>query len=173
MKIWILIIFSVFLVVDYRLWVTGNPSILFVVFGGWFLVYFIFAFIILGLVLSDSSASGKKKVSLVATPLFVGLVFYLSTDFLTDLSSEKADRLICEFLLDPIDSHIELNEEHLYEIMTNNFSCEHIVESGIFIPTARRKSYVLENDDGVKYRLILTNKSPLKSRMFLRRLKED
>lgn len=136
------------LVVDYFLFVTGNPSFTYSLLGGWFIVpLFAATFILASYGLRAYRENGDRRLFLVHSGVVVSVsvVLFLLSGEARQHAIEELDSEVIAFANDPKTSKLEASEKTrvmMADIKNHPYS----MRFDTFIPTFRRIDYKLETE---------------------------
>lgn len=146
---------SCLLIFDYFLFSTGNPSITYSVFGGWFWIPLIATVMIIA---SSVPGEGETRTPFILHLFIVGLfsvVLFATSTYAREFALVRIEAEIASFAKDPVNSKADVsNEERQLMVKVNNQ--KYFMEREAFIPTFRRMDYLFKLETGEKYRLIMT-----------------
>ncbi|MHB8474057.1 MAG: hypothetical protein ACYDC8_14650 [Gammaproteobacteria bacterium] len=155
---WAYTIGTLFLLTDYFLFTTGNPSCIFSLLGGLFFLHLL-AIPAIPLVFwlkatDDRSYRKSFFLYLIVVTLFAAALFFLS-DVARQHSIEVMDSHARYFLDNPSVAKVDVSDEgrKLAEIIGRQ---RYFIERETFVPTFRRMDYLVKTESGVKYDLVLT-----------------
>jgi hypothetical protein len=145
------------LMLDFFLFTTGNPSLTYSFFGGWFEVTLIAATIIT-IFYGYDVLQGKKSKRAFALHLLVIGLFSIALLVLSEqarlFASDRLEAQVISFVNNPTnnDTVASAQERNLMEEITKG---KYSMEIEGFIPTFRRMDYLLSTESHEKYRLIV------------------
>lgn len=148
---------SCFLIFDYFLFTTGNPSITYSIFGGWFEVTLIAAVVVTVSYGYEVVGAGETKRRFVLYLFTIGLFSLLllaASQYAREFAGARLEAEISSFVKDPNTSKADVSNEGrqlMVEIRNQRYS----IERETFIPTFRRMDYLFKTETGTKYRLIM------------------
>jgi hypothetical protein len=147
------------LILDYFLFVTGNPSITYSLFGGWFWVPLFFA-VVVTLCYAYGVAREQVNKRHFALHVFAVGVFSLSlipaSPYARQFARARLQEEIGSFVKDPSNSRADVSSEER-QLMIEIGQQKHTAQFEAFIPTFRRMDYLfVKTKTGEKYRLIMT-----------------
>jgi len=145
---------SCFLIFDYYLFTTGNPSITYSVLGGLFWITLIAAVMIIA-----SNVPGERETwsSFILHLFVVGLfsvVLLTTSSYAREFAAVRLEAEISSFVKDPINSKADVSNEER-QLMAKVESQKYSMERESFIPTFRRLDYLFKTGTGEKYLLIM------------------
>lgn len=146
---------SCLLIFDYFLFTTGNPSITYSIFGGWFWVTLLGALMIIA---SSVPREGERRAPFILH-LFIAGVFSVAllttSAYAREFALVRIEAEIASFANDPVNSKADVSNEER-QLMVKVKSQKYFMEREAFIPTFRRMDYLFKVETGEKYRLIMT-----------------
>jgi hypothetical protein len=148
---------SCLLIFDYFLFTTGNPSITYSIFGGWFEVTLIAAVVVTVSYGYEVVGAGETKRRFVLYLFTIGLFSLLllaASQYAREFAGARLEAEISSFVKDPNTSKADVSNEGrqlMVEIRNQRYS----MERETFIPTFRRMDYLFKTETGTKYRLIM------------------
>jgi len=149
------VLVSCFLVFDFFLFTTGNPSITYSIFGGWLWIPLIATVMI---VASSAPGEGEKWSPFILHLFIVGIlsvVLFAISLYAEEFAAAHLEAEIGSFVKDPINSKAEVSNEER-QLMVKVESQKYSMKRETFIPTFRRMDYLFNAETGEKYRLIMT-----------------
>jgi hypothetical protein len=146
---------SAWLIFDYFLFVTGNPSITYSFFGGWFEVPLSVAAVVTASY-SYRAVNNRYFVLHVFAVGTFSLALYLGSPYAREFARVRLQEKIGSFVQDPVNSKADVSIEER-QLMIEIGKQKHTVKFETFIPTFRRMDYLfVKTETGEKYRLIMT-----------------
>lgn len=148
---------SCLLVFDYFLFTTGNPSVTYSVFGGWFWITLIAAVMIVASYVPESFKGEEAKPFFVLLSIVgvLSVMLFVASPYAREFADARLQTEIGSFVKDPINSKADVSNEER-QLMVKLESQKYSMERETFIPTFRRMDYLFKMETGEKYRLIMT-----------------
>lgn len=165
-------ILGIVAILDYFLFTTGNFSLTFSLFGGWFLVTLLF---VAGMTVAYGANAIRKAdqrpyfLAYVVVLLISSVVLFSLSDRARLFAVQSIDGEAQEFMLHPESKRIGASSQ-IRELMAAIGSGKYSFEREAFTPTFRRADYVLQDSSANKYRLILVRNGTGTAEASLRKL---
>lgn len=148
---------SCLLIFDFFLSMTGNPSLLGSVLGGFSGILILFA---AAMVVSSYVPPTFKRRE--ARPFYVllsivgalSIVLFVASPYASDLAATRMEEQILSFVKDPLHSTADASNEDR-QLMVKLESLKYNMKRDDFIPTYRRMDYLLMLESGEKYLLTM------------------
>jgi hypothetical protein len=159
-------------VVDYFLFSTGNFSLTYSVLGGWFPITLLLVLLVsgsYGVVAVRRSEQRRSFLVHIALLAAVSVALYFLSDRARLFAIEAIDDDAQAFMRNPQNEDIAAPKQ-ARELMTAISSHKYSAVHEAFAPTFRRGDYLLEDDSGIRYRLVLTRNVIGRSEISLRQL---
>lgn len=153
---WSTAISCIFLL-DYFLFSTGNPSLSYSVFAGWFeigLIAVIAITVWCGYYALKTSNRKYFVFYILGIASFSATLLMMSSQA-REFAATGIEAQLISFMQDPVNNNVDASAQ-TRKLMADISRHKYSAERESFIPTFRRMDYLLKVDTGEKYSLILT-----------------
>ena len=141
---------------DYFLFVTGNPSVIYILFGGWFEIPLIGSLCFFAAYVVRSLRTNARKIlylNISAMGALIAILVSLS-DAAIDFSETRIRNKVMSFIEHPLSNEVNASSSDR-ELMQHILTQDHSVHWDGFIPTFRRGDCVIASQN-YKFRLVAT-----------------
>ena len=147
------------MIFDFFLFSTGNPSLLFRLFGGFFWILLLaMAMLVSSFVPPTFRGQAARPFQLLLSIIgILSILLIVASPYATEFASARMEAQILSFVKDPLNFEAEVLDE-ARQLMVDLTHMKYHKERIVFVPTFREMDYHLRAETGEKYQVTIATR---------------